>query len=55
MWLALLRLIEFVMYMTHVTLCAGCLRGDGNDCTEVCTAAASCVLLQSHKRVYQLR
>ena len=48
-WLAPLRLFEYVVYLTRVTLCAGCLRGEGNDCTEIRIAAALCMLLQSHR------
>ena len=47
--IALLRLFEYVMYLTLASiLCAGCLRGEGNGCTEICAAAAAlCMLLQS--------
>ena len=43
-WLVPLRLFEYAMHLTHVTLYAGCLRGEGNDCTESCIAAAFCML-----------
>ena len=46
--LSVISLFEYVMYLTLAfILCAGCLRGEGNGCTEICAAVALCMLLQS--------
>ena len=45
---SVIGLFGYVMYLTLAfILCAGCLRGGGNGCTEICAAVAFCMLLQS--------